>query len=119
MDAGNSRAVMFVGVTDFLDGYLARRFDQVTTLGKVLDPVADRVVLVTGVLAIEIYGAVPPGSQRSCSAANCSSRWQLSRLLRWGQSVSTCSGWEGGHFGLLCCFPLFLLGTNKRRGLTC
>ncbi|MGP8149186.1 MAG: CDP-alcohol phosphatidyltransferase family protein, partial [Acidimicrobiales bacterium] len=34
--------LMFVGVTDFLDGYLARRFNQVSTLGKVLDPVADR-----------------------------------------------------------------------------
>ena len=45
--------LMVVGVTDFLDGYVARRFHQVSTLGKVLDPVADRVVLVTGVIAID------------------------------------------------------------------
>ena len=51
--------LMVVGVTDFLDGYLARRFHQVSNLGKVLDPVADRVVLVTGVISIAVYGAVP------------------------------------------------------------
>jgi cardiolipin synthase len=47
------------GVTDFLDGYLARRLHQVSRLGKVLDPTADRVVLGTGVIAIAVYGAVP------------------------------------------------------------
>ena len=36
--------LMVVGVTDFLDGYVARRFHQVSTLGKVLDPLADRLV---------------------------------------------------------------------------
>ena len=50
---------MVVGVTDFLDGYVARRLHQVSTLGKVLDPTADRLVLVTGVIAIAVYGAVP------------------------------------------------------------
>ena len=31
--------------TDWLDGYLARRLDQVTTLGRVLDPLADKVII--------------------------------------------------------------------------
>jgi len=48
-----------LGATDWVDGYLARRLHQVTTLGKVLDPVADRVLVITAVLTIAIYGAVP------------------------------------------------------------
>ena len=36
-----------LGATDWVDGWIARRFDQGTELGKVLDPVADRILLVT------------------------------------------------------------------------
>src|SRR5436305_13453550 len=48
-----------LGATDWVDGYVARHFDQVSTLGKVLDPTADRVLLFVGVIAILIDGAVP------------------------------------------------------------
>ncbi len=48
-----------LGATDWVDGYIARRWDQVSTVGKVLDPVADRIVLLTGVVAILIDGAAP------------------------------------------------------------
>jgi len=48
-----------LGATDWVDGYIARRWHQVSTLGKVLDPVADRIVLLTGVVAILIDGAAP------------------------------------------------------------
>jgi len=48
-----------LGATDWVDGYIARRWNQVSTLGKVLDPVADRVVLLVGVVAILIDGAAP------------------------------------------------------------
>ena len=48
-----------LGATDWVDGYIARRWHQVSTVGKVLDPVADRAVLLTGVVAILIDGAAP------------------------------------------------------------
>lgn len=38
--------------TDYFDGYFARRADEVTNLGKILDPVADKVVIFTVVLFI-------------------------------------------------------------------
>jgi len=47
------------GVTDFLDGFLARRLNQVTTIGKILDPTVDRIVLGTAVIAMVVYGAAP------------------------------------------------------------
>ncbi len=48
-----------LGATDWVDGHVARRFHQVSTLGKVLDPVADRVLVGTSVISIIVYGAVP------------------------------------------------------------
>src|SRR3954467_8190756 len=49
-----------LGATDFADGYIARHFHQVSTLGKVLDPLADRVLLIVGASAILVDGSVPP-----------------------------------------------------------
>lgn len=48
-----------LGATDWVDGYVARRFDQVSTVGKVLDPVADRILLGVGIVAILVDGSVP------------------------------------------------------------
>lgn len=41
-----------LGATDWVDGYIARHFDQGSELGKILDPTADRVLLVAGALAV-------------------------------------------------------------------
>ncbi len=49
----------FLGVTDWVDGWFARRFHQVSTVGKILDPTADRLVFLVGVVAIVVDGSVP------------------------------------------------------------
>ncbi|MGI6199229.1 MAG: CDP-alcohol phosphatidyltransferase family protein [Christensenellales bacterium] len=46
------------GITDFLDGYIARRFQMVTQWGKALDPIADKVTQV--VLALMLMMRVAP-----------------------------------------------------------
>ena len=48
-----------LGATDWVDGWIARRWDQVSTVGKVLDPVADRVLFLVTIVAIIIDGAAP------------------------------------------------------------
>jgi cardiolipin synthase (CMP-forming) len=48
-----------LGATDWVDGYIARRFDQGSDLGKILDPTADRILLLVATLALMIDGAVP------------------------------------------------------------
>jgi len=49
----------FLGATDFLDGYIARHFNQTTEIGKILDPVADKLLFFVAIVAILIDGSVP------------------------------------------------------------
>lgn len=52
--------IFVIGWTDWIDGYLARRLDQVSKLGKSLDPVADRVMIASAVVGGLIAGILPP-----------------------------------------------------------
>jgi cardiolipin synthase len=48
-----------LGASDWVDGWIARRFDQGSDLGKVLDPVADRILLLVGAVALLVQGSLP------------------------------------------------------------
>ena len=48
-----------MGVTDFLDGYVARRIGQVSTVGKIIDPTCDRIVLVVASIGLWYFSVVP------------------------------------------------------------
>jgi cardiolipin synthase (CMP-forming) len=48
-----------VGSTDWVDGWLARRFGQVSRVGQLLDPLADRLLIASVAIALVIRGVVP------------------------------------------------------------
>lgn len=48
-----------LGATDWVDGWFARRFDQVSELGKILDPTADRLLMFTALVATLVDGSIP------------------------------------------------------------
>ncbi|TQK75666.1 CDP-diacylglycerol-phosphatidylglycerol phosphatidyltransferase [Rarobacter incanus] len=47
------------GFSDWLDGFLARRLNQVSRLGQMLDPIADRVLIIASLLALAYRDVVP------------------------------------------------------------
>lgn len=50
---------LFAGVTDLLDGYLARKYNVVTVVGIVLDPLADKLMLLTALACLTLVGILP------------------------------------------------------------
>ena len=50
------------GFTDMFDGLLARRFNQTSPLGRILDPIADKLLLVTTFVVLSMPSIVAPGS---------------------------------------------------------
>lgn len=84
-------------LTDWLDGYLARRWKQVTLLGAFLDPVADKVLVATALLLlvgakeinyITLPAIVIVGREIVISALR---EW----MAEWGKRASVAVGWLG------------------------
>ncbi len=57
--AGAAWLLAGLGSTDWVDGYLARRFEQTSEFGKIFDPTVDRLFFFVAVLAIMIDGSMP------------------------------------------------------------
>jgi cardiolipin synthase len=48
-----------IAATDWVDGYVARRFDQVSRIGKLVDPLVDRLLLGTAAITLVVAGLLP------------------------------------------------------------
>jgi cardiolipin synthase (CMP-forming) len=103
----------FLGATDWIDGWLARQLHQTSTVGKILDPSADRILVMAGLIGVAAAAGVPwwfagitlvrevlVSLLTVVLAALGAARIDV---LWWGK-VST--------FALMTTFPLFLLTTN-------
>ncbi len=51
---------LLAGLSDLVDGYLAKRFNMATELGAYLDPLADKALIVSIYVTLGIAGAIPP-----------------------------------------------------------
>ena len=61
-NSGNTTALIYIVIaiiTDWLDGYAARKLNQVTELGKVLDPLADKLCTITTLITLSVYQDFP------------------------------------------------------------
>lgn len=54
--------VLFIGasLTDYLDGYLARKWNQISAFGRMLDPIADKVMVVIALLIVVVFTGLDP-----------------------------------------------------------
>lgn len=54
-------AIIFIlsGITDILDGYIARHFNQITKIGTLLDPLADKLMILTVLTSLWIKDIIP------------------------------------------------------------
>ncbi|MDA8292594.1 MAG: CDP-alcohol phosphatidyltransferase family protein [Actinomycetota bacterium] len=99
------------GATDFLDGYVARHFDQVTTVGKVLDPTVDRVVLGASVVSLAVYGAIPVWLAAVVLGREALVSSTVLVLASTGaRRIDVLWIGKAGTFGLMVSLPLFLAG---------
>jgi cardiolipin synthase len=99
-----------LGATDWVDGFVARRWHQVSTLGKVLDPVADRVLVLTGVLSIIVDGAVPLWFGFATVAREVLVSAAVLLLASLGaERIDVLWVGKAGTFGLMFAYPTFLL----------
>lgn len=104
--------LMVSGATDWLDGVLARRLGQVTRLGQLLDPAADRLFILVAVLGLAWRGTVPWWLVAVLVARDVVLAGMLVVLARAGYApLPVHRAGKAGTFALLYAFPLLLLAT--------
>jgi cardiolipin synthase len=100
-----------LGATDWVDGFVARRFHQVSTVGKVFDPLVDRILVITAVVAITVHGAVPIWFGVATLAREVVVSGAVLLLAAFGAArIDVLWVGKAGTFALMFAYPAFLLG---------
>lgn len=88
-------AVVFAlaAATDFLDGYIARKYHLVTTFGKFADPVADKILVLTAMIFLTADGRIPAWAV--CIVAARELMVDGLRLVAVGKGNVIAAGWLG------------------------
>lgn len=99
-----------LGATDWVDGFVARHFGQVSEVGKVLDPTADRILLGVAGVAMWVDGAVPglvfwPVIVREVVVSVA----VVALALAGARRMDVLWVGKAGAFGLMFAFPFFLV----------
>ena len=103
--------LMLSGVTDYLDGFLARKLNQTSKVGEILDPVADRLYILAVVLGLAFRDIIPWWVAIILPARDAF-LWCLVPFLRTRGYSALPVHFLGkaATFNLLYAFPLLLLG---------
>lgn len=103
-----------LGATDWCDGYVARRWNQVSTVGKVLDPVADRLLFFTAIVSIIVADAAPLWICVLVLVREVVVAVATLVLAALGARRIDVTWWgKAGTFGLMFAFPLFVAGHGE------
>ena len=106
-----------LGATDWIDGFVARRWHQVSNVGKVLDPVADRILVISALLAVAAAGGVPWWFASATLTRELIVSLLTVVLASLGAARIDVLWWgKVSTFALMTTFPLFLLTTNPHHG---
>ncbi|MGH2474373.1 MAG: CDP-alcohol phosphatidyltransferase family protein [Candidatus Limnocylindrales bacterium] len=107
--AAAAALLALLGITDWVDGYLARHLGQVSELGKILDPVADRLLFLVGAGGILIDGSVPTWFAVIVLVRETLVGGATLVLAALGaRRIDVTWFGKAGTFGLMIAFPLFL-----------
>jgi cardiolipin synthase len=100
------------GATDWLDGYLARRLGQVSRIGALLDPLADRLYIAATLLGLALRDIIPWWLVALLVAREAMLLCLVPLLRRHGRvALPVTFVGKAGTFALLWGFPLLLLGS--------
>ncbi len=105
-----------LGATDWVDGHLARRLRQVSTLGKVIDPLADRVLIATSVIVVIIIGGVPLWFGLATLVREAIVSIMVLILAALGaKRIDVLLVGKAGTFALMFAYPAFLLSHGSAK----
>jgi len=111
--AGAAVLLGLLGATDWVDGYVARRYHQVSNFGKILDPVADRLLFFVGVGAIIIDQSAPLWFSVVVLAREVFVSIDVIALAALGaRRIEVTWYGKAGTFCLMAAFPFFLAGSD-------
>jgi cardiolipin synthase len=100
-----------LGTTDGLDGYIARHFHQVSALGKVADPLVDRLLVLSATIGALAVGAAPPWLVGLALAREALVLLAAGVLAAAGaRRLEVSLVGKAGAFGMMVALPLFFLG---------
>ena len=103
-----------LGVTDWVDGWIARKFNQISELGKILDPTADRLLLIVPVPVLIIDGSVPAWFAIAALVREVLVGGAAILLATLGARRIDVTWWgKTSTFAMMWAFPCFLLGESE------
>lgn len=106
--------LMISGFTDWADGQIARRMNQTTRLGQLLDPVADRLYILATVLGLAMRDIIPWWLAIALPLRDVLLSLTLPALHRRGYNALPVHFLgKAATFNLLYAFPLLLLGDGE------